>query len=144
MLSSEQTVALPPDPSVIGINPTPKPGDQSEVDTITLSIKLDQIRVVVPKGHEVLLGRSHPSNPTQPHVDLTQYGGMTSGTSRLHAAIRHDEAGWWLKDLGSSNGTWLNGERVAPLTAYRLEPINHVWLAKLELRMMLPVIPFPA
>src|SRR5204862_5379709 len=103
MLSSEQTVALPPDPSVISVNPMPKPVGYFEADTITLSIKLDQVRVLMPKGQEVLLGRSHPSNKVQPHVDLTQYGATASGTSRLHAAIWHDDRGWWLKDLDSSN-----------------------------------------
>jgi len=31
---------------------------------------------------------------------------------RRHALIRFDEAGFWLRDLRSSNGTWLNGVRV--------------------------------
>jgi pSer/pThr/pTyr-binding forkhead associated (FHA) protein len=140
MLLSEQTVALPPDPSVISVNPKPDPGGQFEADTITLAIKLDQIRVLMPKKQEVLLGRSHPSNKIQPHVDLTQYGATASGTSRMHAAIWHDDDGWWIKDLDSSNGTWINGERAAPQTPYHLAPINHLWLAKLEVRIILPAI----
>jgi pSer/pThr/pTyr-binding forkhead associated (FHA) protein len=32
--------------------------------------------------------------------------------SRLHAVLEHFPAGWCVTDLGSSNGTWVNGERI--------------------------------
>jgi hypothetical protein len=33
--------------------------------------------------------------------------------SREHAAFVRDEGGWFIEDLGSSNGTWFRGERIA-------------------------------
>jgi hypothetical protein len=33
--------------------------------------------------------------------------------SREHAAFVRAPDGWWIEDLGSSNGTWFHGERVA-------------------------------
>lgn len=33
--------------------------------------------------------------------------------SRLHASVRHVEGTWFLRDEGSTNGTWVNGRRVA-------------------------------
>ncbi|GEJ59140.1 FHA domain-containing protein [Anaeromyxobacter diazotrophicus] len=33
--------------------------------------------------------------------------------SRQHAALVHRLDGWWVEDLGSRNGTWCGGERVA-------------------------------
>lgn len=35
-----------------------------------------------------------------------------SGVSRRHAQIRHDGRHWWIRDLNSTNGTYLNGIRV--------------------------------
>ena len=34
------------------------------------------------------------------------------GVSRHHAAIRGDDDQFWVSDLGSRNGTFVNGERV--------------------------------
>jgi hypothetical protein len=33
--------------------------------------------------------------------------------SGLHAELQYRDGAWWLRDLGSSNGTWINGERVS-------------------------------
>jgi hypothetical protein len=37
----------------------------------------------------------------------------SSKVSREHAAIARDADGWSIEDLGSSNGTWFQGERIA-------------------------------
>jgi len=40
--------------------------------------------------------------------------------SALHARVWRDPDGsWWLEDLGSTNGTWLNGRRIAAAEALR-------------------------
>ena len=33
--------------------------------------------------------------------------------SREHAALVREADGWWIEDLGSSNGTWFKGERIS-------------------------------
>jgi hypothetical protein len=40
-----------------------------------------------------------------------------ASTSRKHAVIEATPAGWLVRDLGSSNGTWLNGARISGITA---------------------------
>lgn len=39
--------------------------------------------------------------------------------SRRHAILRHIGSSWLVQDLGSTNGTWINGERIGRLTRLR-------------------------
>jgi hypothetical protein len=51
----------------------------------------------------VTLGRGHACD-----VDLEE------GTlSQLHCAFMHTDDGWRIEDLGSTNGTWVDGVRIA-------------------------------
>jgi putative nucleotidyltransferase with HDIG domain len=37
-----------------------------------------------------------------------------SSVSRRHAEVRHADTGWWVRDLESTNGTYVNGVRLGP------------------------------
>jgi serine phosphatase RsbU (regulator of sigma subunit) len=60
-------------------------------------------------GH-VALGRGHLSIGRSPRAQLTIDDPFAS---RLHAEMWHDGESCWLSDLGSSNGTFVNGSRVS-------------------------------
>jgi pSer/pThr/pTyr-binding forkhead associated (FHA) protein len=70
----------------------------------------------------VRLGRSDPSQNIFPEVDLTDDLAMEYGVSREHAAIAGRGGTITVEDLGSTNGTLLNGERLDP---YMPEPLHH-------------------
>ena len=55
--------------------------------------------------------------------------------SRAHAAIGYDEGGFFLQDLGSTNGSFVNGEREERKA---LSDGDEVQMGKLVLRVMLP------
>jgi len=98
----------------------------------------DQIYRVLPEGQEMLVGRKHSTNGPQPDLDLSPYGAAFAGTSRLHVALEHDQDSWWLIDMNSSNGTWVDGERLAPFVPHMLSNTNHIFLSNFELFIMLP------
>lgn len=54
--------------------------------------------------------------------------------SRAHAQLRSTEDGWTLRDLGSSNGTWVNGRRVTGTTA--VHPGDHVRFGHMGFRLV--------
>lgn len=138
MSSTVQTYVFSKEKRNAPVEPVTRRGESSP-DALILALKPEQVQVDVPLGKEVLLGRHHASNQVQPEIDLTLYGAMASGTSRVHAAIWHDEYGWWLKDMNSSNGTWVDGERLAPHVPHRLRAVSQVYLAKLEMQIILPI-----
>ena len=63
----------------------------------------------LPDGEPQLLGRSSEALP------LTD-----RSVSRRHAELTPDGESWWLDDLQSANGTWLNGRRVEQRIALRV------------------------
>jgi pSer/pThr/pTyr-binding forkhead associated (FHA) protein len=61
-----------------------------------------------------LIGRVDPETRSYPNIDLTAYDPHAK-ISRRHAKIYSmDGRNYWLEDLGSFNGTSLNGVRIGP------------------------------
>jgi pSer/pThr/pTyr-binding forkhead associated (FHA) protein/S1-C subfamily serine protease len=78
-------------------------------------------RDLVPPGDDARLGRDPDVEfPADPDDDLV---------SAVHARVhRSPEGTWWLEDLGSTNGTWLNGRRIT--TTERLRTGDRVTLGQ--------------
>lgn len=69
---------------------------------------------------ELILGRMGDDESDESTLDLTQLGGYQMGISRPHAMIRRLETGYELLDLFSTNGSWLDEERLVPNKPYPL------------------------
>ncbi|NWF68792.1 MAG: FHA domain-containing protein [Chloroflexi bacterium] len=70
--------------------------------------------IILQPTKRTVVGRSDSSSTQKPDLDLTPYGALEKGVSRLHAAIERSEDTLTLIDMGSSNGTHLNGQRLIP------------------------------
>jgi pSer/pThr/pTyr-binding forkhead associated (FHA) protein len=68
------------------------------------------------------MGRLDPASDVFPEVDLTNDNGLEKGVSRRHARILKREGTVIVEDLGSINGTFINGKRLAP---YLPEVLHH-------------------
>jgi hypothetical protein len=86
------------------------------------------------------LGRRVRLDPTSGRVRLGR--GTTNDVviasqriSRHHAELRWDEAGWRVHDLGSTNGTFVDGERVAPSAPRLVRPGARLRLADHEFQI---------
>jgi serine/threonine protein kinase len=89
------------------------------------------VHLPVPEQEEVLIGRADPCLPSPPDVDLEPYGGGAAGVSRRHARLLKRAAGWFLEDLHSTNGTFLNEVRVEPQHPVPMCSGDHVRLGTL-------------
>jgi hypothetical protein len=87
--------------------------------------------------NEFTLGRLSEGQPIMPDIDLTPYQAYASGVSRLHAVVKRDGTRVLVMDLGSSNGTYVNGRRINPHVE---EPLSHgdiIALGKLKIQVLL-------
>jgi hypothetical protein len=102
-------------------------------DSVALYIAGAEEPLIIQLTHEAILGRYTPSSAVQPRVDLTPYGAYHKGLSRLHAAIRRTQDNLLVAvDLGSSNGSWLNGMRMEPRRLYALRSGDRLVLSQIE------------
>jgi hypothetical protein len=86
----------------------------SHDSAVILHIRDNPVPVEIKPQEETILGRYDGSSTSTPTLDLTPYGAYENGVSRIHAAIRRGEDTLTLVDLGSVNGTHLNGQRLIP------------------------------
>ena len=87
--------------------------------------------------NEFTLGRIGEGQPIMPDIDLSPYQAYASGVSRLHAVLKRDARRVMIMDLGSSNGTFVNGKRLNPNID---QPINNgdiIALGKLKIQVLL-------
>jgi serine/threonine protein kinase len=79
-----------------------------------LSIAGTGVLLALSPDKESLVGRSAPYSDQVPAIDLSSYGGGQAGVSRLHAKLTPQEGQWYLEDLKSTNGTFVNGQPLVP------------------------------
>jgi len=86
-----------------------------------------QRKLPIQSGRPVTIGRSRAADVQVMH----------SVVSRLHCQVAHDGTSWVLKDLDSSNGTWIDGERIKTRT---LGDGDTFYLGRrIEIRLNVPV-----
>lgn len=86
---------------------------------------------------EFTLGRSAEGQPIVPDVDLSPYNAYANGVSRLHAAIKLIDSRIVLVDLGSSNGTYLNGVRLSPYVETTVSHGDLIYVGKLKIQILI-------
>ena len=87
--------------------------------------------------NEFTMGRLSEGQPIMPDIDLTPYQAYASGVSCLHAVVKREGERVLIMDLGSSNGTYLNGRRLNPHTEELLKHGDVVALGKLKIQVLL-------
>ncbi|PWH15499.1 MAG: hypothetical protein DDG60_05755 [Anaerolineae bacterium] len=86
---------------------------------------------------EFTMGRVSENQPIMPDIDLSPFKAFDNGVSRLHAVIRNNAGNIVIMDLGSSNGTYINGMRIVPNIEQPLRHGDIVALGKLKMQIVL-------
>ena len=94
--------------------------------------------IAIEKEKEFILGRltEQSKMSIEAILDLAPFGAFDSGVSRRHAIIRCTAPHVYeIEDLESSNGTWLNGKRIAPNKPYSLTNRAVIRVARINLQV---------
>lgn len=87
-------------------------------------------------GKEYTIGRKHKSQSVIPDIDLSLFNAYDWGISRLHASITSRQDSVSITDIGSSNGTWVNGKRIPANQPAQLKHGDIFYLGKLKIQLL--------
>jgi len=87
--------------------------------------------------NEFTMGRISEGQPIMPDIDFSPYQAYAAGVSRLHAVIKRSGNSVIFMDLGSANGTFLNGARLAPNVEQLLKHGDVIALGKLRIQVLI-------
>jgi pSer/pThr/pTyr-binding forkhead associated (FHA) protein len=88
---------------------------------------------IISRDSTITIGRRDPKRKINPTIDLTEERGAQLGVSRLHAEINFQNNRYYLKDMGSANGTWINNSKLVPYQPHPIETGDQVRLGQLAL-----------
>lgn len=92
----------------------------------------DAYRVELEDGKVLEIGRkANPASQKRLVLPVPEVSGN-------HAEIRHASEGWTIRDLGSTNGTRLNGDWISPGQEYLLKNGDVIKIAQVDLQVNLP------
>jgi pSer/pThr/pTyr-binding forkhead associated (FHA) protein len=83
------------------------------------------------------LGRAVEGQSILPDVDLSAFEAFSLGVSRMHVSLRIMNGDVYVMDLGSSNGTKINGQKIVSHVEYSISHGDLVTLGRLKVQMLL-------
>jgi len=83
------------------------------------------------------LGRAVEGQSILPDVDLSAYEAFSLGVSRMHVSLRIMNGDVYVMDLGSSNGTKINGQKIVSHVEYSISHGDLVTLGRLKVQVLL-------
>jgi pSer/pThr/pTyr-binding forkhead associated (FHA) protein len=111
-------------------------GDQFAPDTVAvIHIEHMEQPIVLTVNDPTILGRGSIDRGRNPDIDLTMYNAFAQGVSSRHAGLQRHGTQLTLTDLASTNGTYLNGERLEEYQPVTLHDGDEIRLGRLKIAL---------
>lgn len=112
---------------------TPTPVSEAQVSLHI--IRTGQILPLVGRT-EYTLGRISKGQSILPDIDLSPYDAYSQGVSRLHATLKLKDNQLYIEDLGSSNGTRINNNKIIAHQDQLLHHGDVIALGRFKIQML--------
>jgi hypothetical protein len=89
--------------------------------------------LIVTGAKTITIGRRDPKRNINPRIDLTEDDGAKLGVSRLHAELNLVNEDYYLKDMGSSNGTWVNKTKLEPYQPHIVKTGDEIRIGQIKI-----------
>jgi hypothetical protein len=106
-----------------------------EKNQVIIHVRDEAEPIVIHPTGEYLVGRQDSASGIVPDLDLTPFGALDKGVSRIHAALRRGDDVLSIVDLDSANGTYLNGQRLAAHQPRLLRDGDEIRLGRLVMHI---------
>lgn len=95
----------------------------------------DGTALPLPPGTQAIIGRADAVSNFTPDVDLSQYGAIEHGVGRRHARVFIQQGQLMIEDLDSTNGSLVNGQKLAPRQPQALADGASIQLGRLHMHV---------
>ena len=83
------------------------------------------------------IGRISEGQSILPDIDLSPFDAYSQGVSRLHATLKIRDSLFYVEDLGSSNGTRINNEKIQPLSDHLIHNGDVIALGRFKVQALI-------
>lgn len=111
------------------------PADKSESNVALYLVDADEY-IHIDERAEITVGRETEGQMVVPDIDLGPFDAYQAGVSRLHVHLNLSGPQMTIKDLGSSNGTLVNGVKLKPHTNQIIQNGDILTIGNLEIQIL--------
>ncbi|MBN1995783.1 MAG: protein kinase [Anaerolineae bacterium] len=102
---------------------------------VRLTVSPGGQEILISGQPELIIGRA--SKDKVPGIDLAPYGGSKAGVSRQHSRLVNQDNEWFIEDLSSTNGTFVNGIKLTPRQMVTLKNNDLIRCGQIELHFLI-------
>jgi ribosomal protein L40E len=138
-ISEVEVPPAPPQPAATPPTPAPMPvpvaagGGQTQLQLVTAKLLHVQTNTTLElPQHLSVIHIGKPNERVPPDIDVSGFP-HSEVVSRVHSDIRVEGDSYFIEDVGSANGTYVNNLPLAPGNRHRLRPGDRIALGKGDL-----------
>jgi pSer/pThr/pTyr-binding forkhead associated (FHA) protein len=107
----------------------------SENAALVLYVEDLKSPLIITPPNDTFIGRHEEDASEEVQINLATYGDPSQSVSRLHAVLRRGMHVIAVEDLGSTNGTYVNGQQLTPHVSQVLHDGDVIKLGGLHIRI---------